>query len=159
MTPENQYLWNSFEHELRKVAFPQSVLAAAEKALAGGQRAAGATAQGLGRVGAEALSGIPARMNMMQVNRSKKALLRQLQGLEAMTRSARPPRQKMLQGREAYEELLDQWSRGQEQIGQRRQMLKQQLPVFESEGRRLMQHLQSLKSNPWTTDLRAQGRR
>ena len=40
MTPENQYLWNSFEHELRKVAFPQSVLAAAEKAIAGGQRAA-----------------------------------------------------------------------------------------------------------------------
>ena len=60
MTPENQYLWNSFEHELRKVAFPQSVLAAAEKAIAGGQRAAGATAHGLGRVGAEALSGIPA---------------------------------------------------------------------------------------------------
>ncbi len=153
MDPENLILWNSFEHELRKVAFPEAILQAAERALSAGRRAGGAAAHGLGRAGAEVLSGIPARMDMAQVNRSKQALLRQLQNLEQMSQKARPPRKGMLQGQAAFDDLLNEWSRGQEAIGQRRQMLQQQLPVFDAEGQKILEHLQSIKSRPWTTRL------
>jgi hypothetical protein len=154
MTPENLVFWNGFRRELTKVAFPEAMLQAAERALAAGGRAAGGVAHGVGRAGAEALSGIPTRMNMSSLDRSRRHLQSQLERLERMALEARPPGKGIFQRSDAHQRALDEWTRAQEAIGQRRQMLQQQLPMFEAEADRLADHLHKLKTAPWTTDLR-----
>ncbi len=158
MTTENTVLWNSFGHELRKLAFPQQMLQAAENMLAGAGRAAGAGAHAAGRAGSELLGGIPSRMNRLGANRARQALLEQLAHLEELSMKAKAPSKGMFQGRAAHQAALDTWARAQETMGARRQMLQQQLPMFDDEIQRLSQHIQALKQQPWTTPLRPQSR-
>jgi len=153
MTPENTILFTSFDLELRKLAFPQAMVQAGQRAMQGASRAGQAVAHGAGRAGAEALSGIPARMNIKGMQRSREQLIAQLERLEAMARTAKPPKKGIFQGGEAHQKALDEWAAMQEALSSRRQMLKQQMPVFEEEARRLAEHLQSLKQAPWTTPL------
>jgi hypothetical protein len=177
MTPEDSILYTAFDLELRKLAFPQALVQAGQRAMQAGQRglrsaqpgggAYGAVAginravgsglesvvHGAGRVGSEVLSGIPARMNIRGMQRSREQLLAQLERLEQMARTAKPPTKGFFQGSGTHQKALDEWSAAQEALGARRQMLKQQLPVFEDEARRLAEHLEQLKQAPWTTPL------
>ena len=149
MTPETAILMSSFDLELRKLAFPEALAQAAQ----GIGRAGEAVAHGAGRVGAEVLSGIPTRMNIRGMQRSREQLLNQLKRLEAMSMNARPPQKGIFQGSTAHQKAVDEWAQMQEAIGQRRAMLQQQLPMFEDEVLRLGQHLEGLKQAPWTTPL------
>ena len=142
MTPETAILMSSFGLELTKLAFPQALAQAAQRAT-----------HGAGRVGAEVLSGIPTRMGMKGMQRSREQLLGQLQRLEEMARNAKPPKKGFFQGAESHQQAVDEWARMQEAIGQRTSMLKEQLPIFEAEALRLGQHLEGLKQAPWTTPL------
>ena len=153
MTTQNTILFSAFHHELRKLAFPEAMLQAGQRAMQAGAQGARAAAHGAGRLGAEAMSGIPARMNMRGMRRSKEQLLAQLERLEQMAREAKPPGRGIFQGGAAHQKALDAWASAQEALGARRQMLKQQLPVFEDEARRLAEHLEQLKQAPWTTPL------
>ncbi len=106
-----------------------------------------------GRVPAEMMSGIPARAQIWKAERNLHGLKDQVGRMEAAQVADRAPTRFPFQSSRVHEAKLDEWASKQEDLARRIQLLKQQGPAYRREIQALEEHLQSIRTSPWTTDL------
>jgi|10_taG_2_1085330.scaffolds.fasta_scaffold42350_2 hypothetical protein len=108
----------------------------------------------IGRVSAEVVSGIPARIGLVSAKRGVKRADKAVTALQQELRKAKPPKKGAFTSSKKHRKKLLEFSKKQRGMSQAVADMKQQKRVFSDHEKALRSHIKDIRSNPWSAELR-----